>query len=358
MKDKKYNYAAAVFMKLGDYEDSQDNLKELYDKCIKYIDEEKYTDAIPILKNLVGYQDSKDQLNKIHQKALDLMNDKKYDKATKIFDKLGNMYYDSGINIQKIEDMKKQDKYNKAIQLASDGDYSKAIKIFEELDNYSDSKNKIKELENKQKQEKYDKGKDLIDNGNYDEAIKIFSDLESYSDSKYQIEIAKSKKIEEEKANEDYSMQGKSGTVNIDNGYLNIRESAHSDSSVKGKLYNGDVITIISTSQDGNWYRITYENITGYVAKEYIKTSIGMSYGSVFKKGEINCHGGIVSGLDTSYICEGGKYSTVRKSLGDQWHVTAKNMYYSMGIIWYELWDSDDGDYYGWVDSNYIDFYN
>ena len=30
---------------------------------------------------------------------------------------------------------------------------------------------------------------------------------------------------------------------------------------------------------------------------------------------------------------------------------------YNYGITWYELWDSDDGDYYGWVDENYIDFY-
>ncbi len=28
-----------------------------------------------------------------------------------------------------------------------------------------------------------------------------------------------------------------------------------------------------------------------------------------------------------------------------------------MGITWYELYDTDDGDYYGWVDGNYINFY-
>ena len=48
----------------------------------------------------------------------------------------------------------------------------------------------------------------------------------------------------------------------------------------------------------------------------------------------------------------------VRSSLGNTWHVTAKNSCTNYGITWYELWNSDDGGYYGWVDSNYIDFYH
>lgn len=74
-------------------------------------------------------------------------------------------------------------------------------------------------------------------------------------------------------------------------------------------------------------------------------------------KGQINVHGGIVAGYTTDYIVYNGAYDTVRKSLGDRWHVTAKNTCFSNGITWYELWDSDDGDYYGWVDEDYIDFY-
>lgn len=74
-------------------------------------------------------------------------------------------------------------------------------------------------------------------------------------------------------------------------------------------------------------------------------------------QGQINCHGGTVAGFTTSYVVDGGACSTVRNSLGNTWHVTAKNVYYNYGITWYELWDTDDGDYYGWVDANYIDFY-
>lgn len=74
-------------------------------------------------------------------------------------------------------------------------------------------------------------------------------------------------------------------------------------------------------------------------------------------KGQINCHGGTVAGFTTEYVVNGGAVGTVRNSLGHTWHVTAKNQCYNYGITWYELWDSDDGDYYGWVDSDYIDFY-
>lgn len=84
----------------------------------------------------------------------------------------------------------------------------------------------------------------------------------------------------------------------------------------------------------------------------------GLAYNVVGdKKGQINCHGGTVAGFTTDYIVNGGAVGKVRSSLGDAWHVTAKNVCINYGITWYELWDSDDGDYYGWVDSNYIDFY-
>ncbi len=74
-------------------------------------------------------------------------------------------------------------------------------------------------------------------------------------------------------------------------------------------------------------------------------------------RGQINCHGGVVAGYMTDYVVNGGACGMVRQSLGDTWHITAKNSCYNYGTNWYELWDSDDGDYYGWVDENYIDFY-
>lgn len=83
----------------------------------------------------------------------------------------------------------------------------------------------------------------------------------------------------------------------------------------------------------------------------------GLSYDAGNRRGQINCHGGVVAGYTTDYIVNGGACGMVRQSLGDTWHITAKNSCYNYGTTWYELWDSDDGDYYGWVDANYIDFY-
>ena len=86
------------------------------------------------------------------------------------------------------------------------------------------------------------------------------------------------------------------------------------------------------------------------------KPAVSVSVSSCNKKGEINGRG--VAGFTTSYVVNGGAKTTVRDELGDRWHVTAKNYCSAYGITWYELWDSDDGDYYGWVDSSYISFYS
>ena len=72
--------------------------------------------------------------------------------------------------------------------------------------------------------------------------------------------------------------------------------------------------------------------------------------------GHINTHGGTVPGYKTSYVVDGGKRATVRKKLGNGWHINAVRYCYAKDIVWYELYDADDGDYYGWVDSDYIDF--
>ena len=73
--------------------------------------------------------------------------------------------------------------------------------------------------------------------------------------------------------------------------------------------------------------------------------------------GEISTMGGNIVGYSTSYVCNNGAPETVRTNLGDGWHVMSCNSHNSYGITWYELYDSDDGDYYGWVDGNYIIWY-
>lgn len=74
--------------------------------------------------------------------------------------------------------------------------------------------------------------------------------------------------------------------------------------------------------------------------------------------GEINCHGGRVDSFSSVYVLDGGAREIVRTSLGNGWHITAVRYCYNYGNYYYECYDSDDGDYYGWVDGNYIDFYS
>ena len=93
----------------------------------------------------------------------------------------------------------------------------------------------------------------------------------------------------------------------------------------------------------GETINVTYNN--------YVKANPCTQYG------HINDHNETVPGYTTSYIVDNCEMSYVRTSLGDGWHITAVNWCVSKGITWYELYDYDDGDYYGWVDSTYIDFY-
>lgn len=126
--------------------------------------------------------------------------------------------------------------------------------------------------------------------------------------------------------------------------------------TAKNKCYNNGYWYELWDSDDGDYYGWVNEKYINF--NNEIQSSNEVMISSVDNaKGQINCHGGIVAGYTTSYVCENGKASAVRKSLGDKWHITAKNSCYSHGVLWYELWDTDDGDYYGWVDSNYIDFY-
>lgn len=71
--------------------------------------------------------------------------------------------------------------------------------------------------------------------------------------------------------------------------------------------------------------------------------------------GEVNGNG--VYGYTTNYVCYGGAMETQHK-VEDGWHITLKNAYYSHGVQWFECWDTDDGDYYGWIDWQYITVYS
>lgn len=96
----------------------------------------------------------------------------------------------------------------------------------------------------------------------------------------------------------------------------------------------------------------------GWIKDKYIKDNIKADITTLdsVTKGEITCSG-TIKGYDSSYIVDGGKIKTVRTDLKNGWHVTLNRYAVSQGSYWYECYDTDDGDYYGWINADNIKIY-
>lgn len=92
---------------------------------------------------------------------------------------------------------------------------------------------------------------------NYNDFLNI---IENYSNNKY----------ESDKQSNNANQNNK-GTVKIEDGYLNVRDTPSTKGKIISKLNNGDKVTIKETSKDGKWYKISKDNINGYVSKDYVK---------------------------------------------------------------------------------------
>ena len=90
---------------------------------------------------------------------------------------------------------------------------------------------------------------------------------------------------------------------------------------------------------------------------QYTPQQQNVNVESCWYQGEIITYGKKVASFTTDYVVNNGAAAHVRESLGNRWHIVAVNYCYSRGVHWYELYDADDGDYYGWVDLEYIDFW-
>lgn len=120
---------------------------------------------------------------------------------------------------------------------------------------------------------------------------------------------------------------------------LKIYVTPYNSSGVAGE-------TVIYTDEDEVIY--TAEN-----EEEHKKAEVY----SCNSLGTINTGGSAyINGYATSYIVDGGSSSCVRTDLRNGWHVTAVRYCFAYDTTWYELYDSDDGDYYGWVNSFNINF--
>ena len=108
--------------------------------------------------------------------------------------------------------------------------------------------------------------------------------------------------------------------------------------------YNSDGIA-------GDTVSATYVPGSGGSSNNKTVTSC-TKYGTIYSPS-----GNKVDGLTRSYLIDGGAATYERHDLTHGWHVTAVNQYFDGSSYWYELYDSDDGDYYGWVAAGNISFY-
>ena len=111
-------------------------------------------------------------------------------------------------------------------------------------------------------------------------------------------------------------------------------------------------------SDDGDYYGwIDLNFVTIYSTNNPSSGSSPVTITSISpRKGQVAGNG--VYGYASSYACYSDGAEATQHKVENTWHITAKNTCYSHGVTWYECWDNDDGDYYGWIDANYLSFYD
>ncbi|MEW8956511.1 SH3 domain-containing protein, partial [Clostridium sp.] len=67
---------------------------------------------------------------------------------------------------------------------------------------------------------------------------------------------------------------GNTGIVNAKSG-LNIRSGAGTNYSILGAIPNGATVNL--SSKEGNWWKVSYNDLNGYVSGDYINTSYNHS---------------------------------------------------------------------------------
>ena len=137
-----------------------------------------------------------------------------------------------------------------------------------------------------------------------------------------------------------------SGSITLEDNYIKLCISSEKLQIPKDTEMLFD-IRILESIQDKN---NTVVSVTPADTSGVISQLPQTLYGQISSKGQT------VSGMTSSYVCENGEFSTVRKQLGDKWHIRSDSSCYNYGILWYECYDSQDGDYYGWVNSEYLTF--
>ena len=149
-----------------------------YNSALELIESKNYTEAIEILTELGEYEDSQEKIKECkYQNALLLIDAEEYSEAKALLEELKGYNADIETKIQICD-------YSIAKQYLEKGKYDKAEELFTALKDYGDSKDMIKECS-------YRKALSLIEGKKYEDAITILSDIKKYSDSSEKINEAK-----------------------------------------------------------------------------------------------------------------------------------------------------------------------
>ena len=167
LEEGKYDEAASVFTKLGDYSDAATKVQECaYQKAKMLASSGKYDEAISFFEGLKGYSDSESLAEKA--KADKLYDSGQYGQAYSIYVTLEEEYQSHAKDYEAM--------YNNAETLQKDGKYDESVDAFTMLGSYKDSSTQIEHS-------KYLKAGTLAAEGKYDDAIELYNSLIDYSDS-------------------------------------------------------------------------------------------------------------------------------------------------------------------------------
>lgn len=139
-ENKNYSEAIIKYEELGDYEDTQERIKECkYQNALLLIEAEDFSGAKGLLNELKGYNTDIETKLQIcdYSIAKKYLEKGTYDKAEELFKSLGD-YGDS-------KEMITECSYRKALSLIEGQKYNEAIEILSKMKKYADASEKINE---------------------------------------------------------------------------------------------------------------------------------------------------------------------------------------------------------------------
>lgn len=145
----------------------------------------------------------------------------------------------------------------------------------------------------------------------------------------------------------------KTGYVYDLDGYsLRVRKAPNTNSEVLGSLYEGNTVNIIG--EEGNWYRISYNNSVAYVSKDYVtleKISDNNNSGSIDNsQGQVINTRGVVINVEGSNLRVRREASTDSFVIGYLLNNTIVDIQEKVGN-WYKIVFKDS---IGYVSADYI----